>query len=349
MDPITGIGLAASLITLVGLATDGCKTIHRLRSGFKHAPAHLQQLETDLNTLQALLTEIERTSRATGTAKLSSELQEVWQTSENRMRQDLQAFKEVVEELQGVPGASPSTRKLILSRIRCAISDDKVLRYRLAFKSHIQILNLVDSLLVQRQLVSLDTTLTHNALELKERIDVGFGLIGQEIEAIHKTLSGLQNLPNLDDLRLHQAVIHISDDLCPREEGVSEPPLNWIRSLLWLRFFLGSIEYKRQDYKWWKERRRAEHKIRIIAPPWLFHKVWECRSSQTILGWGINLQMYRILPRRSSLFQYVAQSDVASIRRTLSTRQAFVTDRYDNGARGTALHVSNLCSGMHLY
>ncbi|KAK0100294.1 hypothetical protein ONS96_007575 [Cadophora gregata f. sp. sojae] len=206
MDPITGIGLAASLVTLVGLATQGCTKLHELQIRFKNAPKDLHQLVTDSEILKILLGEIEKTSSDIGSAALSPELRSIWRSNECQMRKDLARFMELIKKLQlQVDGGS---RIRQLGRMRFAVSDKQILKCRMAFRSHIEMLNFVQSLLTSRQISQVHTALGVTELRIVEMLDSGLGLIEEEVSAIQRTLSKPQISTTLVERELLSVLTH---------------------------------------------------------------------------------------------------------------------------------------------
>ncbi|KAG4441335.1 hypothetical protein IFR05_003198 [Cadophora sp. M221] len=174
---LTGIGLAASLVTLISLVTQGCTRLHDLQGRYKNAPSELNQLVRDADVFKVLLGEIERSSNDIGSADLSPELRSIWRGNENQMRDDLKSFTEMIEKLQLQVDGSGKTR--ILGRIR----------------SHIEMLNFIQSLLTSRQISHVHATLGVANLRILGRLDRGIDLIEEELSAIHETLSMPQRLP----------------------------------------------------------------------------------------------------------------------------------------------------------
>ncbi|KAH6698318.1 hypothetical protein BKA61DRAFT_682359 [Leptodontidium sp. MPI-SDFR-AT-0119] len=206
MDPVTGIGLAASLVTLISLATQGCTRLHHLQVRYKKAPNELNQLVRDADVFKVLLGEIEKSSNDIGSADLSPELCSIWRGNENQMRDDLRSFTELVEKLQLQVNGSAKTR--ILGRIRFAVSDKQILRCRLAFRSHIEMLNFIQSLLTSRQISHVHATLGVANLKILGRFRSGIDLIEEELSAIHETLSMPQKSPTLAGRELLNVIAH---------------------------------------------------------------------------------------------------------------------------------------------
>jgi len=109
-------------------------------------------------------------------------------------------------------------------------------------------------------------------------------------------------------------------------------------SASWLRFFLGSIQYQK-GYNKHKGKERQEINTRYQFPAWLSTRVWECKSHETLSGWRVNLQTYRILPDDSRFFNLVRVGNIHGVQDMIASHEAFVSDRDDRGR--TALHVSS--------
>ena len=106
----------------------------------------------------------------------------------------------------------------------------------------------------------------------------------------------------------------------------------------WLRFFLGSIQY-RKEYNKHKGKERQEIYTKYQLPAWLSTRVWEFKSRGTLSGWRLNLQTYRILPKHSRFFDLVWDGNIHSVQDMVARHEAFVSNRDDQGR--TALHVSS--------
>lgn len=156
MDPVTAVGLAAGCLNLVRLAASTCQSIYRLQSALKQAPRDIQRLADDAETLQALLVEVERSGREADQIQLSSELQSAWHRVESQLREDLDILRDFVQKFEyGHAGSGSKSRSRVLAQIRHAISGDDILKLRRALKTHIGILNFINSTLTSRQIISL--------------------------------------------------------------------------------------------------------------------------------------------------------------------------------------------------
>jgi len=206
MDPVTGIGLAASLVTLVGLATQGCTRLHDLRTRFKNAKAELHRLANDVEMLKLLLSEVEKTSHDIGSAALSPELRSIWRTNECKLRKDLTSFTEIIDRLKIHAEGSSKARKL--GRMRFAVSDKQILKSRLAFRGHIEMLNFVQGLLTSRQIAHVHAKLGITEVKILGRLDNGLGLIEDEVNAINKTLSKPRTPTSLVERELLNVFTH---------------------------------------------------------------------------------------------------------------------------------------------
>jgi hypothetical protein len=126
----------------------------------------------------------------------------------------------------------------------------------------------------------------------------------------------------------------------------------WTTSSSWMRYLLGSYEYWKQNRQH-KGKEREEFSAKLTVPFWP-ERMWDCRGYETLSGWRVNLQTYRILPINSPFFNAVEDGDIDTVRTILANRQASVTDRAYSSAPyslpginirdtgDTALHVSNI-------
>jgi hypothetical protein len=113
---------------------------------------------------------------------------------------------------------------------------------------------------------------------------------------------------------------------------------SWTLSSSWLQFLLGSVQC-RKGYSKHKGKERQEMNTKYQLPAWLSTRVWECKGYETLSGWRLNFQTYRILPRHSRFFDLVRDGNIHGVQDMVATHEAFVSDR-DHLER-TALHVSS--------
>lgn len=190
MDPVTSAGLAASLVTLTNLCIRGCKTIYLLQSSLKEVPRDICALADEVDTLQTLLVELQHFTQSTGEFDISPGLRNIWQRSEESLRKDLKSLESLVRKTQNGLDSSAG-HKRILAYMRHAVSDEKVAKYRLAFRSHIDNLNLIHNLLSRQQLSTVRSSLDLLASNLNGRICDGPKNVAAELQAIHNNLAAL--------------------------------------------------------------------------------------------------------------------------------------------------------------
>ncbi|KAL9621198.1 MAG: hypothetical protein Q9160_004330 [Pyrenula sp. 1 TL-2023] len=198
MDPVTSAGLAASLVTLTNLCIRGCKTIYLLQSSLKEVPREICALAEEVDTLQTLLVELQHFTQSAGEFDISPGLRSIWQRSEESLRKDLKSFESLVRKVQnGLDSAA--SHKRILAYMRHAVSDEKIAKHRLAFRSHIDNLNLVHNLLARQQLSTVRASLDLLASNLNGRICDGPKNVAAELQSIHNNLAALSGTMGRDN------------------------------------------------------------------------------------------------------------------------------------------------------
>jgi hypothetical protein len=104
---------------------------------------------------------------------------------------------------------------------------------------------------------------------------------------------------------------------------------SWTTSSSWMRYLLGSYEYwKRKEQYKGRDREELGAKLTIHFWP---ERMWDCRGYETLSGWRLNFQTYRILPSSSASYIAVENRDINLVRTMLANRQASVTDRFTDG------------------
>lgn len=148
MDPVsTGVGLAASLVTLLGLAANSCKTLHELQQKLRSAPEDIQRLVVKLETFKALLAVTERESRNHSSDKVPLELQQIWIHCEATMQKDLQDFADLATKLNASLEGPTVTGKMIRVRARSILSEQAVRKCEDAFDQYKGVLDSVQGIL----------------------------------------------------------------------------------------------------------------------------------------------------------------------------------------------------------
>jgi hypothetical protein len=130
-------GLAASLVTLVAVVNDSCKTVHEIWGFYKEAPKLLVQVRDNLDLIRALLVAIESASRSRGSQIVSKELQRLWQKTKKQMERD---FKDLQTEFQKLIGSG---------RVKFYFAQDRLGRIQSRICKHIETLQLIKSLAIR--------------------------------------------------------------------------------------------------------------------------------------------------------------------------------------------------------
>ncbi|KAJ4370621.1 hypothetical protein N0V83_005142 [Neocucurbitaria cava] len=115
------VGVAASAITLLGVAVKGTETLYNTISGFKNASARTEALKSAIDNLRGLLTQLqndEAFAEDTPTLKNIRELLKRYTVDVKRHENDLTKIH---------ASAQDSTRKQLSKKVKGAISGDKEL------------------------------------------------------------------------------------------------------------------------------------------------------------------------------------------------------------------------------
>lgn len=140
-------GLAASLVTLLGLAANSCKTLHDLQQQLCSAPKDNQRLVSKVETFRELLAAFERESRNRSSDRLPPELQQIWTTCETTMQTDLQAFGVLVNKPDDTLTGLSITRKNFRARARKVFSEQAARKCEDAFDRYKGVLDSVQGIL----------------------------------------------------------------------------------------------------------------------------------------------------------------------------------------------------------
>ena len=130
------------------------------------------------------------------------------------------------------------------------------------------------------------------------------------------------------------------------EDPVVRQYLYWTSCRSWMVLLLGSLQYYNRELT---RKRHSGHEIhtKYTFPQWLSTRTLDMRLDN-LFGWQTNLRTYRTLSCTHGFFGYAAKGDVDGLRKMISTKQAFVTDRESEHGQ-TALHVSTLKSTVELH
>ncbi len=144
MDPLsTAVGLAASLVTLLALATNSCESLYNLHRRIKSAPDDIIRLQRDAEALKTLLQELHQSAAEIGDDDISEELRKLWAKQEDSLRQDLEDFQRLADRLVDRLQSTNLLEKHVWTRVRRVLSEDTVQQYHAKFSSHMQLLGLI--------------------------------------------------------------------------------------------------------------------------------------------------------------------------------------------------------------
>lgn len=146
MDPIsTGIGLAASLVTLITLVVSSCEALYDFSKRIQGAGEIVRELNDDLESLQTLFSSIEQSAQLMGMASIGQDLQRLWVVKRERMRQDLESFATLLTGLSRLDNSNPSRCSRV--KFRTVMSEKTIARYRQKFMEHVNVLGLIQNCL----------------------------------------------------------------------------------------------------------------------------------------------------------------------------------------------------------
>lgn len=127
-------GLAASLVTLLAVVHDSCKTIHAVSGFYKKAPRLLIQLKDDVDRTEDLLRAIVIQSRRRKSELVSEELRELWDKTRAQLETDYKEINSIVKKLH---------KK---SRVNFYFKGDQIESLKIRIGRHIETLILIRSL-----------------------------------------------------------------------------------------------------------------------------------------------------------------------------------------------------------
>lgn len=146
MDPITGIGLAASLATLGEIAAKCSKALYHFSKRFRDAPAALKELCEEVEALQQLLEDVSVLVRhELGDHEIGANLRRLAQAKQAMMTKDLQDFGKWVSDLKGQLDKPSSSGRHVRTRLAKAVSESEIARFRRAFAESSGVLNTLQS------------------------------------------------------------------------------------------------------------------------------------------------------------------------------------------------------------
>lgn len=277
MDPATGAGLAASLVTLIGLCGRGCKTVHSLRLRLKDVPREIDKLAEEVETLQAILIELQKFVQSAGEVELSPGLQNIWQRTQGALRKDIEAFESLVRQVQSGLESSSNHRRT-LAHFRHVAQTEQISKYKLAVRGHIDNLNLIHNLLARQQLMSLKTSFDLLTSSYNGRVCEGSENVTDELQVIYETLSTLKSTIGRGDA-------HEARNMSLLKKYIEEMQwkrLKWKWSIYQLPVGILSIEVALSESNvnsshnpTIRKKKRARVIFKYKPPPWFFRTILE--------------------------------------------------------------------------
>ena len=147
MDPASAsvalVGFAASLTTLAGLALDASTTVYNVQRRFKHAPADIKRLSTELERFELLLHEVHCQIHNHLDENAASTIRTLLAGTTSQMHEDMSSFMRVVQRLNAVLCAPAGPSKLLAWRIRFILQEATVQEYQRLISSHVGVLTLL--------------------------------------------------------------------------------------------------------------------------------------------------------------------------------------------------------------
>ncbi|KAA6413975.1 MAG: hypothetical protein FRX48_02337 [Lasallia pustulata] len=150
-------GLAASLVTLLGLAANSCKTLHDLQQQLRSAPEDIQRLVSKVETFRELL------QHSKEKAAICRPGKQIWT---KKMQTDLQAFGVLVNKPDDTLTGLSITRKNIRARARKVLSEQAARKCEDAFGRYKGVLDSVQGILNSWQIRTTKVSLDEQARKI---------------------------------------------------------------------------------------------------------------------------------------------------------------------------------------
>ncbi|GES65955.1 hypothetical protein CC84DRAFT_37213 [Aspergillus terreus] len=134
MDPVSLVGLAASLSTLTGVFASGIESLWGLAHKLKNAPEELKRIRSSLNTLQDLFARVESLLSAEEAKLPPSDMN--WKDIAEQILRDLNAFDAFLEKC--CPAVDDEQRKWqVKARVKKYLNDAAIAHWESVFTDHI--------------------------------------------------------------------------------------------------------------------------------------------------------------------------------------------------------------------
>lgn len=147
MDPASAsvacIGVAASLTTLAALVIDCSKTLYRVGSKLKKAPADITRLLTQLKLFERLLSEAQQRIEDHGPEYVAPDVGTLFTIAAERMLEDVRNLEGAIRKLEILLSGPASPRNTLLLRVRYILKEDRVQEFQRFISSHVATLTLL--------------------------------------------------------------------------------------------------------------------------------------------------------------------------------------------------------------
>ena len=137
MDPVTAVGFAASIATLLVIVVDVSKTLYSIQAKVKNAPEDLRRFAGQFQTSEKLLKEIE--ARLVGSLNIPLSLRQIWQSVATQIEGDVKKLREVTSKLLRQLDES----KIMRLRINAFFKEEVIEKYHRQVSTHHEMLKLV--------------------------------------------------------------------------------------------------------------------------------------------------------------------------------------------------------------
>lgn len=137
MDPVTGIGLAASLATLAEIAGKSGKALYRFTKRFRNGPEALESLYEEAEAVRQLLDDISALVRYDlDDHDIGPQLRKLAQSKQAEMTRDLEAFETWVADMKKNFEKPGSSERHLRARFVKASSEREVTQHRSILAEH---------------------------------------------------------------------------------------------------------------------------------------------------------------------------------------------------------------------
>lgn len=143
MDPITGVGLMASVVTLGSLAMKSLKNSVTVIRKIKDTPKDIQRLIREVAVFNQLLHTMKAAVQCRGLQSLDPDVESLWNEVSGMMELDLRAFSEVVDRLAQDLRKQSLSKLWLRAYVRRTLSEERVEAFETSFKMHIANLSLI--------------------------------------------------------------------------------------------------------------------------------------------------------------------------------------------------------------